>query len=135
MPVKSWTESEADPQTMENGQEQKKEKDKRFVKRVIVWHNRIDTIALFALTIISAGITLLCMLTGFKRTNLLCIITAMFLILCIVQLCLLRKNYGVHLEKSIRKRLSRKCADADEAADLELIQGLDERIFHEKENT
>ena len=120
---------------MENGQEQKKEKDKRFVKRVIVWHNRIDTIALFALTIISAGITLLCMLTGFKRTNLLCIITAMFLILCIVQLCLLRKNYGVHLEKSIRKRLSRKCADADEAADLELIQGLDERIFHEKENT
>ena len=120
---------------MGNGQEQKKEMDKRFIKREIVWHSRRETITLFVLTLISTGITLLGMLTRFKRTNLLCIITVMFLILCIVQLCLLRKNYGVHLEKSIRKRLSRKCADADEAAELELIQGLDEHIFHEKENT
>ena len=150
--VKPEEESEADCQAMENkfenqnrreppdaqcapqkNRRKKEKKDARLLKLMIVWRNRTDTITLYVLAIISAGLTLLCALAGFERTDLLCIITVVFFILCLVQTFMMRRRYGAHLESSIRRRFFSRDVD-DEAADLELIKGLDESVFRKKDS-
>ena len=84
-----------------------REKLREFVQR-----RRINAFGLLALTVLSVVITLLGVLTGFPRTNILAFVTIMLLLLCAVQVYKLRHSF-----RTIRsfKGMSKRRSDSDAA--------------------
>lgn len=86
-----------------------REKLREFIQR-----RRINTFGLFVLTALSAAVTLLGVLTGFSRTNILAFVTIMLLLLCAVQLYKLRRSFRtIRSFKGMRKRRSGDAAEAE----------------------
>ena len=79
-----------------------REKLREFVQR-----RKINAFGLLALTMLSVIITLLGVLTGFPRTNILVFVTIMLLLLCAVQVYKLRHSFRtIRSFKGMRKRRS-----------------------------
>ena len=80
------------------------EKLKSFLCR-----RKSNTLGLFMITAFAVVITLLCALTGFKRTDFLAIVCVLMLLLCIVQLYRVRKSFRtIRAFKGMRKKKKRE---------------------------
>ena len=85
-----------------------REKLRDFIQR-----RKINAFGLLALTVLSLAVTLLGILTGFSRTNILVFVTIM-LLLCAVQLYKLRHSFRtIRSFKGLRKRRSGGAAQAE----------------------
>ena len=86
-----------------------REKLRDFIQR-----RKINAFGLLALTVLSLAVTLLGILTGFSRTNILVFVTIMLLLLCAVQLYKLRHSFRtIRSFKGLRKRRSGGAAQAE----------------------
>ena len=61
--------------------------------RAFIQRRRINALGLLVITFLSAVITIYCAITGFKRTEILAVVTVLLVILCFVQEIKLRKGF------------------------------------------
>lgn len=81
----------------------KREKLKAFLLR-----RKANALGLLVLTALGAVVTLICALTGFARTDLLVLITALLVLLCFLQAYKLRKSFRTIHTKGMRRKRKRE---------------------------
>jgi len=73
--------------------------------RLFIQRRKINALTLLVLTFVAAVITIVCAVQGFPRTDILMMVTAALVVLCLIQEVKLRKGYRTIREfKGMRKR-------------------------------
>lgn len=66
---------------------------------------RANALGLLAITVLSAAITAVCAFTGFKRTDMLIVVTALLMLLCLVQIIRMKKSFRtMRAFRGVRKK-------------------------------
>lgn len=86
-----------------------KEKLKAFILR-----RKLNAFGLLTITVLSAVITLLCVLTGFAHTDILVIVTILLVLLCFLQAYKLRSSFRtIPSFKGSRKKKRKPSAECE----------------------
>lgn len=73
--------------------------------KAFILRRKANALGLSALTLFSAAATALGALVGFKRTDVLAVVTALLMLLCLVQMIRMKKNFRtIRAFKGVRRK-------------------------------
>ena len=95
---------------------EKPSKRKRF--KAFILQRKLNTLGLLVTTLMSAIITLICVLKGFARTDVLVIVTLLLIVLCFIQAFKLKKSFRtIHHFKGSRHRSHEHASSVGETSE------------------
>lgn len=73
--------------------------------KTFILRRRANAMGLFALTALAVLVTLICALAGFRRTDVLIVVTALMMLLCAIQLFRMKRSFRtMRAFRGIRKK-------------------------------
>lgn len=77
--------------------------NRRHLKNFLA-RRKINTLGLYIITLISLIITVICIITGFKRSNILIVVTVFLFALCVFFFIKKKKLYTTYKYRSFKKK-------------------------------